>query len=144
MSDAAATLDAYARLYETLTRYRLQDVRALATPNVRFKDPFNDVQGVDKMIAAMAMMFDHGEPHFAVLDRTFGTRGGYLLWRYTVDARKPNGLIIDGMTALRFNEAGKIFEHIDHWDAASQLYEHAPVLGPVLRMIKRRFQVRPD
>ncbi len=108
---------------------------------MRFRDPFNDVSGVEALIRATAAMFRFGTPRFEILDRALGGRGGYLLWRYTVDIRAERPWIIDGMTALRFDAAGRVIEHIDHWDAAGQVYERLPLLGALLRLIKRRFHV---
>lgn len=134
-------LAAYARFYEHLSSQNLEALRDLAAPSVRFKDPFNDMIGVDAFIAATAAMFRFGTPRFEILDTALSDRAGYLLWRYTVDTRSARPFVIEGMTELRFDGEGRIVEHIDHWDAAEQLYEKVPVLGWVLRLIKRRFQV---
>lgn len=139
MSDQ--TLAAYARFYETLSPDTLEELRRLVAPEVRFKDPFNDVSGVEALIHATAAMFRFGTPRFEILDRALSRRGGYLLWRYTVDIRAERPWVIDGMTALRFDAAGRVIEHIDHWDAAGQVYERLPLLGALLRLIKRRFHV---
>ncbi len=134
-------LATYARFYETLSRDTLDELRRLVAPDVRFKDPFNDARGVDALIRATAAMFRFGTPRFEILDRALSERAGYLLWRYTVDVDSPRPWIIDGMTELRFDAAGRVVEHIDHWDAAEQLYEKIPVLGSLLRLIKRRLHV---
>jgi len=33
---------------------------------------------------------------------------------------------------------GKVVEHIDYWDAAEQVYERLPLLGPILRRVRQR------
>lgn len=136
-----ATLAAYARLYEELSPERLEDMRELLAVDVRFKDPFNDVRGVDAMLRVMAAMFRLGVPHFDVLDRVASGRAGYILWRYTSDRDNPRAWIVRGMTELRFDEEGRITEHVDHWDAAGQIYEKMPLLGGLLRLIRRRMHV---
>jgi hypothetical protein len=132
------TLAAYARLYESLSRERLEDLRPLVAADVRFKDPFNDVRGVDAMIRVMAAMFRLGTPHFEIVDQATSGRAGYIVWRYTTDRGNPRAWVIDGMTELHFDAQGRIAAHIDHWDAAEQVYEKLPVLGGILRLIKRR------
>ena len=42
------------------------------------------------------------------------------------------------MSEVTLAEDGRVLAHIDHWDPAAQLYERVPVLGAVLRMIRRR------
>lgn len=134
-------LDRYAEFWEALTQESLPQLTALVAPEIRFKDPFNDVRGASRMLAAMALMFDHGSPRFEVLDRAMG-RGdrGYLRWRCTIAHAGAAATVLEGMSEIRFDAQGLAIEHIDHWDAAEQLYEGVPVLGAVLRRIKRRFQ----
>jgi hypothetical protein len=42
------------------------------------------------------------------------------------------------MSEVQFDEAGSVRAHIDHWDAAGQLYEKLPVIGWILRRIRAR------
>ncbi|MBM3526440.1 MAG: nuclear transport factor 2 family protein [Alphaproteobacteria bacterium] len=144
MSDLRAALAAYARFYETMTPQTLPDIAGLLAPNARFKDPFNDVRGAEQVIALLTMMYRHGTPRFEVLDQAVSERAGYLLWRYTSD---PGGnrppWVIDGMSELRFDTDGRVIEHVDHWDAASQFYERLPLVGWLIRRVKRRLRVGP-
>ncbi len=140
MSEQA--LAAYARFYETLSPHTLDGLRNLVAPQVRFKDPFNDVRGVDALLRATRAMFRFGTPRFEIIDRTLSARAGYLLWRYTVDAAAERPWIIDGMTELRFDAEDRVIEHIDHWDAAGQVYEKVPLLGALLRLAKRRLHAK--
>ena len=138
-ADPHAALAAYARFFETLTPERLPALAALVTPDVRFKDPFNDVRGVDDMIRVLKTMYCHGTPSFAVLDTAIGNQGAYLLWRFTNDPGKGGQpLVIVGMSAVRIAADGRIQEHIDHWDSGSQFYERIPILGWLIRRVKRR------
>ena len=66
-------LDAYIAFLERLTLERLDELDALVTPDVRFKDPFNDLRGAQAMKRALAMAFDHGPPRFEVIDREFNS-----------------------------------------------------------------------
>lgn len=146
-ADPQAALAAYARFFETLTPERIPGIAALVTADVRFKDPFNDVRGVADMIRVLEAMYRHGTPGFEVLDGATGAHGAYLLWRFTNDpGRGGQPLVIVGMTALRIDADGRIREHVDHWDAASQFYESIPVLGWLIRRVKRRLMLpaRPD
>lgn len=136
MSEQA--LAAYARFYETLSPDSLGELRRLAAPGVRFKDPFNETRGIEALIRATTAVFRFGTPRFEILDQAMGGRAGYLLWRYTVDVNAASPWTIDGMTELRFDAEGRVVEHIDHWDAAGQFYERLPLLGTILRLIRRR------
>ncbi|MBI3505371.1 MAG: nuclear transport factor 2 family protein [Proteobacteria bacterium] len=130
-------LDEYAAYLERLTPASLAGLDAYVTQDVRFKDPFNDLRGVDAMRRAFAMAFDHGPPRFEVIDRARGEAAGYLLWRYT----HGSGLVVEGMTELRFAPDGRIAEHIDLWDSGVQFYSRIPVLGWLIGLVRNRFRI---
>jgi len=43
-----------------------------------------------------------------------------------------------GMSELTFTADGKVARHIDHWDASKAFYEKLPLVGALLRAIRRR------
>ncbi len=134
-------LDAYVAFFENLNPESLHLLDELCTPDVRFRDPFNDVSGVAEFRAILAKMFhDISEPRFKVTDRALSNQACYLRWTFTfrsAGARKHLQRI-DGISEVHLNAAGRVIAHIDHWDAGSQVYEKVPLLGLMIRLIKRR------
>ncbi len=66
----------------------------------------------------------------------------YLRWVMDVEfAKFKKGKTIRtiGITQVRFTEDGKIALHQDFWDPAAGLYEHIPVIGGLIRLIKSQF-----
>lgn len=144
MSDRAATLEAYGRFYETMTLETLPAIAALVAPDMRFRDPFNDVRGVDEVVRLLSMMYAHGTPRFEVLDRALGQEAGYILWRFSSEPAAGGApIVITGMSEVHFAPDGQVSEHIDHWDAAAQFYERVPVLGWLIRKVRRRLELPP-
>jgi len=43
-----------------------------------------------------------------------------------------------GVSQIRFDRDGKVVLHHDFWDSASGFYEHLPIVGAMIRWIKRR------
>lgn len=75
-------LRAYADFFVGLTPAGLDRLRALCAPDVRFRDPFNDVQGVERMIAVFEAGFaDTAEMRFEVLEVARSGQRGFILWR---------------------------------------------------------------
>jgi hypothetical protein len=143
MTDRHEMLAAYGRYFENLTPDTLPDIARIATPDMRFRDPFNDVRGIDDVIRLLATMYAHGTPRFEILDRALGQSAGYILWRFTNDpggGRAP--FVITGMSEIHFAPDGRISEHIDHWDSGGQFYERIPVLGWLVRLVRRRLELR--
>ncbi len=143
MTDRAEMLAAYGRYFENLTPDTLPEIARIATPDMRFRDPFNDVRGIDDVVRLLGTMYAHGTPRFEILDRALGQSAGYILWRFTNDpggGRAP--FVITGMSEINFAPDGRISEHIDHWDSGGQFYERIPVLGWLIRLVRKRLELR--
>jgi len=136
---------AYARFFDTLGPASKGELRRLAHPEMRFVDPFNDVRGIDRVCAVFDHMFETTkEPRFVTQPPLVAGDTAFIKWRFTctIDHRfytKP--MTIDGVTEVSFDATGLVIAHIDYWDAASQLYEKLPLLGSLLRLIRRRLAV---
>jgi hypothetical protein len=51
--------------------------------------------------------------------------------------RGPRGaIVVPGVTLLRFGD--RITHQRDHFDAGALVYEHVPLLGALVRLVKRR------
>lgn len=129
-------------LFETLTPaavLRLGDVYAA---NARFKDPFNDVQGVPAIQAIFTHMFDTLEqPRFVVTGRVVQGTQCFLTWDFLFAFQRfDKGVTqtVRGASHLVLDDAGRITLHRDYWDAAEELYEKLPVVGTLMRWLKRR------
>ena len=128
-----------AQFYESLSPETLDRLGELYAPSARFVDPFNDVSGLAALRQVFEHMFDTLEdPRFVVVDDQAGERSGFLLW--TFHFRRGNGRErqVLGTTHLRFDDEGRVLLHHDHWDAAGQLYETLPLLGTLMRWLRRR------
>ena len=138
-------LDAYIRFYETMSPDSLSELDRLVTPDVIFRDPFNEVQGPEAMRRIFTHMFDTvAGPRFYVTHRAFDGAVCFLRWRFTgiVAAMGKRPWTVEGVSEIHFGEDGKIRAHIDHWDAAGQFYARLPVVGPIFRLIRRRARAR--
>ena len=47
------SIEAYARYWETLSPATTGDLRGLARPDLVFRDPFNEIRGVDAVVAML-------------------------------------------------------------------------------------------
>ena len=48
---------------------------------------------------------------------------------------------VSGMSELRLSDDGRVSLHIDHWDSGRQFFERLPLIGWLLRQIRRRLTV---
>lgn len=131
----------YIRFFETLSPDSLVRLPALVTNDVVFRDPFNDVRGIDPMRRVFERMFaDVADPRFVVSAVAREGDIAFLRWRFTGRTRGAAGgpLALEGLSEIHLAEDGRVSGLIDHWDAAGQLYERLPLLGWLLRRVRRR------
>ena len=64
----------------------------------------------------------------------------FLTWDFVFRPRTSGSqpLTVRGASHLQFGADGRITRHRDYWDAAEELYEKLPVLGALMRWLKRR------
>jgi hypothetical protein len=140
MTDTHAALERLATFFETLTPQTVPRLAQVYAADARFKDPFNEVQGHAAIIRIFEHMFVQlREPRFVVLERIAQGQQACLTWELHFGlARRPAVRhVIRGATHLRFDAAGQVALHRDYWDAAEELYEKIPLLGSLMRVLKR-------
>lgn len=107
-----------------------------------FKDPFNEVRGPVAIGRIFAAMFDQvDEPRFVVREAISQGNQAFLIWDFRFRFRRfhaARAQQIRGATHLHFAPDGRIALHRDYWDAAEELYEKIPVLGGLMRWLRRR------
>lgn len=135
---------AWAEAFERLTPATLDDLLALAHPEIRFADPFHELIGREALRQLLLQMFIRfKQPRFVVLDRVGDRRRQFLLWRFEAEHPYVGQLAFEGTSRVRFDADGRVREHLDYWDATF-VYEQLPVLGWLFRGLRRRASVRPD
>jgi predicted ester cyclase len=131
--------ESYVRFYETMTQDSLARLPDLVTEDVHFVDPFNDVRGVAALQRVMLKTLHDLPGHrFTVTHRAWDGDTCLMRWQFDAEARGGLKLSFAGMSALTFGPGDKVARHVDHWDAGKDFYEKLPLLGAVLRAIRRR------
>ncbi|MBK7766509.1 MAG: nuclear transport factor 2 family protein [Sulfuritalea sp.] len=129
------------RWFENLSPETLDELPRFYAADAEFKDPFNEVRGVESIKHIFRHMFSQvAEPRFAVGSRFHGDDGVMLLWDFHFRTRAPlppQAMTARGATHLRFNAAGKVILHRDYWDAAEELYAKLPLVGLLMRGLQR-------
>jgi hypothetical protein len=79
-------------------------------------------------------------PRFVVTHSLLQNDDAFLVWEFLFYFKGDKTTLqkIRGSTHLRFSPEHKVEYHRDYWDAAEELYEKNPLLGAVMRLIKRR------
>ena len=138
-------LQRYIKFYETLTPQTLDSINDVFTSDARFRDPFNDARGTAHIRKIFADMFKTvGAPDFTITSYGWSagyTRQAFLRWKFIYRVGgKGEPVTVEGMSDVLFDESGKVASHLDFWDAAGGLYEHLPVIGGILRFIRKKIE----
>ena len=133
------------RFFEQLQPSDVAQIAQIYSDDAQFKDPFNEVTGVPAIRAIFEHMFEaldaprfvvtqcvqQGTHCFVTWDFLFAFRGHPPTTTHTI--RGASHLVLrldDGMWRVAL--------HRDYWDAAEELYEKLPVVGALMRWLKRR------
>ena len=130
------------QFFEQLQPQDLQRLPDIYSPEARFKDPFNEVQGlaeIERIFAHMFVALD--SPHFIVTERIVQDNKCFLVWDFRFRFKRfdtTSWQTVRGGTHLVFDTQGLVTLHRDYWDAAEELYEKLPLVGGLMRWLKRR------
>lgn len=142
MNFANYAVDRIADTFQALTPAGVETLGAIYTPDARFKDPFNDVQGLAEIQQIFRHMYESLEnPRFVVTGRIVQDAQCFLTWEFHFafkSFQREKAQRILGGSHLVLDGEGRITLHRDYWDAAEELYEKLPVVGGLMRWLKRR------
>jgi steroid delta-isomerase len=123
--------------YETLSPETLVRIGDFYTQDAYFRDPFNEVQGIRAIHHILQSMFARtDQPRFSMSGQVGHGDEYFVLWRFDCGLAGRR-ISVEGSSQLKFDSDGKIYFHRDYWDA-SELFAQLPVLGGLIRWLKRK------
>lgn len=131
-------LDRLVDFYQTLQPAALCRLGELYAPGAFFKDPFNEVTGVPAIERIFRHMFAQvADPRFVVTTRLRDGGQAMLAWTFAF-GHEPRRITVRGVSHLVFDAQGRVVRHRDYWDPAEELYARLPLIGPLMRWLRRR------
>lgn len=133
-----------ARIVDLFEQLKPSDIERLGefyAPGAFFKDPFNEVQGVAAVQGVFRHMYDAlDEPRFVVRDIIVQGDQCFLSWDFVFRFKRlrRGEQTVRGGSQLQLDSVGLIVLHRDYWDAAEELYEKLPLVGSLMRWLKKR------
>lgn len=137
-----STLDSLVSFFENISPEGVADFPRYYADDAFFKDPFNEVRGLAAIQGIFTHMFHQvAEPRFSIVDRICDENGALLVWEFHYRVKRWGGgeaQVIRGASHLRFDAQGKVIWHRDYWDPAEELYARLPVIGWLMRGLKKK------
>jgi ketosteroid isomerase-like protein len=141
----AAALQRVVDFFEQLQPADVARIADIYTADAQFKDPFNEVRGVPAIEAIFAHMFrELDAPRFVITQRVQQGAQCFVTWDFMFAMPRVDGgktQTIRGATHFVLREEAGVWRvavHRDYWDAAEELYEKLPVVGSLMRWLKKR------
>lgn len=142
MSTQSAALQKFVTYWHTLTPETLAQIGDVYTVDATFRDPFDDVRGLPAITHIFQKMFTRlHDPRFTITETIEQGNRVVLVWDFTfrIKTLKPDlPRKIHGTSLIRFAADGRAQSHRDYWDAAGELYEQLPMIGALMRWLKKR------
>jgi steroid Delta-isomerase len=137
-----AELNRLVNYFQSLSPATVADMSRVYTEDAYFRDPFNEVTGIEPIKHIFGEMFVRlHEPRFVITEKIAQENSAILIWDFDfrIKSLKPNlARRIHGLSHVRFAADGRVNYHRDYWDAAGELYEQFPLIGSVMRWLKKR------
>lgn len=141
----AVGLSRYVDFLASMTPDTVENLDDHVTPDVHFRDPFNDLHGVAAMKAVFHHMYrDCTDVRFVIGNTVQQGPRAFVTWTFYFRPRRLRGTApwqADGVTELHFDAGGRVAAHLDHWDAGAQFYARLPVLGALIRLVRNRLRL---
>jgi ketosteroid isomerase-like protein len=134
-----ARLQQLIRFFEQIDTSNVDLLEHIYSPDAFFKDPFNEVHGIEAITGIFQHMFDQVDsPRFVVTTSVLQGDQAFLTWDFLFRMKRfsREQQCIRGATHVRFAADGRVSFHRDYWDVAEELYEKLPVLGSLMRTLK--------
>lgn len=130
----------FKEVFNQLDASNLNLLGEIYQPDVVFRDPVHELEGLEALRDYYAGLYEGVVScRFEFEDELITDGRAVLVWvMHFEHARFCRGqtLSLAGASHLRFGE--KVFLHHDYFDMGAFIYERVPLLGSVIRAIKRR------
>lgn len=134
------TIQEYANFFEQINKdSSIEEYKLFFDENSKFKDPFHEVEGVDKIYPIFVQMYENLDtPKFKVNEIVNKNNISYINWTFSFYFKNSNEKqSFEGVSRVEIKD-GKVLSHIDYWDAASNLYEKLPLVKHLIKFIRKK------
>lgn len=133
-------VERFKQTYGRLNAQSLELLNDLYGDDVEFQDPFHRIRGLPALRRYFSELYAGVEScSFEFQEEIMHGNHAALLWTMRMIHPRLNGgapVIVPGSTVIRFRD--RVTYHRDYFDAGAMLYEQLPLIGTIVRMIKRR------
>ncbi|GLS27977.1 nuclear transport factor 2 family protein [Marinibactrum halimedae] len=135
-------LSTFLEYYRNFSDQELSRLQHIYADNALFRDPVHEVQGIN----ALEEYFKEVSTNLTHCSFEFRSQhlhegGAFVTWtmKYQHPRLKNNQLLtLEGASELKFSRDGRVSYHCDYYDMGAMVYEHVPLVGVIVRWLRRR------
>ncbi|MDC0609510.1 nuclear transport factor 2 family protein [Vibrio sp.] len=131
----------FIKVYTELNRDNLDLVTSIYHPDIEFQDPAHKLNGLSALLGYFRELYSNvSSCQFNIFNVDIVEDKAYLMWEMTYSHPKLNHkkpITVQGASLIRFKD-GLVIYHRDFLDLGAMLYEHIPLVGNVIKALKRR------
>ena len=135
-------LDRFKNMFNQLDKNHLELLEQIYTPDVKFRDPVHTLNGLPALRDYYSRLYEGVlSCQFTFEAEVIESQQGMLAWVMRFQHRRFRAgetLELSGISQLQFLDDGRVHNHRDYFDMGEFIYERVPVLGSVIRTIKKR------
>lgn len=132
-------IEGFKAFYQDVKNPQLHKINEIYSENLCFKDPVHELYGSEALHAYLSeMCLNVQSGRFEYLDQILSENTAYIKWNMHFKHPKlgKNTVTVRGVSQIQFND--RIYFHEDIYDMGELIYEHVPVLGSVVKKLKKR------
>ena len=112
-------------------------------PDIHFVDPIGEIRSLDKLSAYYHQMYMNlTSIQFEFRDSLHTGTSSFVTWKMTFSTKSLNqgrDIVVEGGSYLIFDASSDlVIYHRDYLDLGSMVYEHIPVIGKIIKIIRSR------
>lgn len=134
-------LDNFITTYSKLGTNNLHLLKEVYHQDIEFIDPMHHLQGLDELLNYFDELYTQvSHCQFAIEEVLEAESEAAIYWSMTFCHQKLNKkqpVKIHGHSHIK-SQDDKVIFHRDYLDLGAMLYEHIPVLGSVIKSLKKR------
>lgn len=127
-------------LYQAFSLIDVDKLGEIYHDNILFQDPFHQVKGLTALKLYFERLYTNVNTcRFEFHQQDVVNNKAFLTWTMHLEHPKLNrgrAIYVEGISELCLQD--RIVAHRDYFDGGQMLYEHLPLLGCVVRHIKKR------
>tara|TARA_R110002012_G_scaffold9170_2_gene42101 strand:- start:93 stop:524 length:432 start_codon:yes stop_codon:yes gene_type:complete len=135
-------LEAFCAFFRKLDSSCTHKLYQVYTDDIIFSDPLHFIEGRAGVEHYFSAMYANVEQcQFTYHTQQLQDRQAFVTWTMTFRHPRLAGgkpINVEGCSSLVFADDGRVKKHRDYFDAGAMLYEHLPLMGRLIRWLKRR------